>query len=222
MTVGHIQTFRQNIVSILASMRADSIPEGTSGLWRVAREFVGAMTQAVLLGRGEFVPPQGMYTFLLKDTMADIHRGGAVVMNDFGIELRKHLRFVLRAHGSVLITGLGLGCVLRGVLWMNSVKRVVVVERDENVLALVQPHLPSDPRLEIVQADACEYATNLREPFDCAWHDLWSDPDRDERHLDITHSELILALAKKVPLQGAWEMPRWMRRSFNKAGLEVV
>jgi hypothetical protein len=35
-------------------------------------------------------------------------------MNDFPQELKKHLDFVLRARGRVLVTGLGLGCVVRG------------------------------------------------------------------------------------------------------------
>lgn len=64
-------------------------------------------------------------------------------------------------------------------------------------------------------------ANNLpRQRFDCAWHDLWSDPDRNEPHLALIHSELFVRCHNAVSFQGAWAFPKpqktiWRRTVGN-------
>lgn len=137
-------------------------------------------------GEPRDVPP-GKYVHLWRFTMATMHMDppAEMVMNDIESELRKHLDFCLRAHGMVLVTGLGLGCVLRGLLVNPAVRHVLVIERDPAVIRLVAPHLPqtAPPRHTIVEADARTWCKEVGITFDCAWHDIWSDPDKDEEHL---------------------------------------
>lgn len=200
-----------SIDALLRAMRADTIPVGTRGLWKVARQRVA---RAVDIGDGEPITP-GVYTRLERATLATLHhRAGEVVMADHGCELRRHLEFVVRARGRVLVTGLGLGCVLRGLLVRGRCTHIDVVERDPSVLWLVAPHLPPGP-YSIHVADARQFVER-RGRWDFAWHDLWSDPDTNEQPLAVTHTQVLYALCGRVSWQGAWNYPRKFRRLIRE------
>lgn len=212
---------------ILQAMRAEALPEGSAGSWRVRR-----LTQSVeasdelarRFGRGYRVTDPGVHTGLECTTWSTLNRPhGELVMLDSWAELRSHLAFVLRARGEVLVTGLGLGCVVRGLLLRDEVTRIDVVERERDVIRLVAPHLPSDSRVRIHRRDAMTFVTETKSwGWDCAWHDLWSHPDRDEDHLANVHTKLFVALRDQVRVQGAWAYPRWARRMFRERGLALV
>ncbi len=195
------------ISDILNAMRADGIPKGNSGLWQVKKCRIddAASAKTVFENNGTRVPP-GTYTYLLRwteETLGKAH--GELVMNDFPCELRKHLDFVIKAHGRVMVTGLGLGCVIRGLLARGRVDRIDLIERDASVIKLCGASV-ADPRVTLHQADARDWLPPGM--FDFAWHDLWSDPDKNEPHLQLTHMKLMSQLRKRVAYQGAWAMPR--------------
>lgn len=198
--------------NILAAMRADAVPAESHGLWVVRKSEHKTRTQVLHCGKLKWEEPC-KYTWLGCYTTATLHQGGEAVMHDTPIELRTHLDFALRAHGSVLITGLGLGCVTRGVLANPRVTRVVVIERDKSVLKLVEPYMPRDPRLHIVNFEAVAWCEKTKELFDCAWHDLWTNEDHGEPHLAVVHQKLIIAMRKRVKFQGAWAFPRCIRKA---------
>ena len=143
--------------------------------------------------------------------MATMHTHGEVVMEDTPFELNNHLDFMLKAKGHVLVTGLGLGCVIRGMLANGHVDHVTCIERSQDVLDLVAPHMPATDRLEIIKADALEWTKGTTQRFDCAWHDIWTDRDVGEPHLAQSHTSLIKNCAPKVNFQGAWAYPRLAR-----------
>ena len=68
----------------------------------------------------------------------------------------------------------------------------------------------------MIHADALEWVKNNGQGFDCAWHDLWSDEDRGEEHLQLKHSKLLAELAPKIPMQGAWAFPRDQKRLWRE------
>jgi hypothetical protein len=199
----------------LRAMRADAIPEAESGLWKISK-FSLAKPFETKDGSGNvhLIPP-GRYTSLTRWTDATIHLGmGELVMHDFPYELKKHLIFARRAHGRVLITGLGLGCIARAVRINPNVESVTVIEMSGDVLAMVAPHMP--PGFEIIQADAVDWTEKTDRRFDCAWHDLWAEDGDD--HLQLQHMKMITNL-KDVPMQGAWELPRMYRRLCRENGI---
>lgn len=203
--------------AILRAMRATKIPEGKSGLWIVAKlNLTKNSTPSALEGSGELINmPPGRYTFLRRLTIATAHRAhpGEVVMEDSRHELETHLEFVRRAYGRVLITGLGLGCVIRGLLRNPAVEHITCIENSPDVLRLVRPYMPKR-RLTIIEADALVWTKESTETFDVAWHDLWTNPDKGEPHLDLWHVKLLMNMVKKVKAQGAW--------AFNKSGKELL
>jgi len=158
---------------VLDEFKVD-VPEGKSGEVEIKRFVVDAAgsaftkMRAAMKGRGYV--PEGTYT--------EIRRAGVLWMSDTPDEIRDHLGFIGRASGRVLVTGLGLGMVAAACLRKPEVEKVVVVEIDPDVVALVAPHLVEQfgDRVDVVLADAYKWkpAEGSR-VFDCAWHDVWPD-----------------------------------------------
>jgi hypothetical protein len=149
-----------------------AIPEGTRGPWTVKRFTIsqdeakmGALRSLFNGGRSVVAP--GTYTQLL-------HARRGLIMSDTPDEMRDHYTAVGKAHGHVLITGLGIGMVLAAVLRKADVTKVTVIEIDPDVVALVGPHY-SDPRVEIVTASAFDYRPPKGTRYGAAWHDIWDN-----------------------------------------------
>jgi len=207
-----------NKADLLASMKADSIPAGFSGLWFITKANLTESMSSVRHGTPVTVPP-GTYTFLYRLTDATLYCDppGEVVMEDTPFELQTHLGFVLAARGRVLVTGLGLGCVVRGLLANPNVEHITCIENSKDVIRLVGFHMPYE-RLTILEADALEWTANNKEVFDCAWHDLWTDRSNGEPHLDHWHARLLMNCRATVRQQGAWAMDKQIKRSLVKRG----
>ena len=194
---------------ILEEMRATSIPEGESGLWSVRRH---SFARPLIEDGKSFrhIDP-GTYTGLYRWTDATMNQDGDCVMIDHRPELNTHLEVIHRAAGRVLVSGLGLGCVARGLLCNSSVDHVDVVELDRHVLDLVEPHMPSDDRLHIHHADIIDF--HDKGPWDYAWHDLWLDDSALKLH--TLHVQIMHDFESQVRhWQGAWAMPRCIRRQL--------
>lgn len=95
-----------------------------------------------------------------------------VFMSD--AEWHDHRRVLELARGRVVVTGLGLGCIVRAMFARGLVERVTVVEREPDVIAMVWPELAAayGDRLELHQADALT-GPLPRGRWDLAWHDIW-------------------------------------------------
>src|SRR5271154_6313451 len=109
----------------LASARVPkSVPSGTFGLWEIFRQSAQTLGDLAAMGGTET-------TVLSRMTLATMHlEHGEIVMEDSRTELCRHLPIWWRARGHVLVTGLGLGCVARGLLANPAVEHVTVVEID--------------------------------------------------------------------------------------------
>jgi hypothetical protein len=165
------------------------------GAWTIKKTDFGGFTQTVLFHQ-------------TVKTMHLIH--GDVVMEDSPNELRKHLPIWLAAKGRVLVTGLGLGCVVRGLLASPAVEHVIVVEKDRELIRSVGNEFDEkfNPRrrVQLIHDDAL--TIKLRPEFRCdfAWHDLWIDPA--EGNLQKLHMKLFVKFRRHCPRQGAWGFPR--------------
>jgi len=147
-------------------------------------------------------------TLLSRFTDATLHKDhGEVVMEDSARELRRHLPIWLKAKGRVLVTGLGLGCVVRGLLASPDVEHITVVEIDPKILRIVGKEFEPNSRVRMIEGDALK--VKLRERFDYAWHDLWTEGDI---HLQVLHTRLLKRFYPQVKFQGAWLLPRQVKR----------
>lgn len=95
-----------------------------------------------------------------------------VMMSNTPMEVSTNREAYDAATGDVLINGLGMGMLLEAILHKPGVRSVRVIEREQEVIDLVGPHF-TDPRVQIIKADAMEYRPNKGEHFNYAWHDIW-------------------------------------------------
>jgi hypothetical protein len=211
-----------NKQTLLSAMKADSIPAGWSGLWYIIKTTLTEETPNLRNGKPVVLPP-GSYTFLYRLTDATLYCDppGEVVMEDTPFELQTHLGFVLQARGRVLVTGLGLGCVVRGLLANPNVDHITCLENSEDVLKLVGPHMSTD-RLTILEADALKWTAKNKDRFDCAWHDLWTNRGAGEPHLDHWHARLLINCRQTVGHQGAWAMERLIKKKLISRGFPWI
>lgn len=103
--------------------------------------------------------------------------GASAWMTDTPAEYRDAVPFIHCARGSVLISGLGLGMVVKAVLKKSDVEHLTVIEVHPGVIALVGPAY-QDPRLRIIEADCRTWKPDRK--FDWAWHDIWGDLSTDD------------------------------------------
>ena len=140
--------------------------------------------------------------------------GWDTVMEDSARELRRHLPIWLAAHGRVLITGLGLGCVVRGLLPKPSVEHIDVVEIDSEIIRVVGQEFAGNPRVTLHHGDALNFEFPAEIRWDFAWHDIWVDPN-EEVGLQRLHGQLMVRFCKQVGRQGAWGFPRVLTRHYT-------
>lgn len=135
------------------------------------------------------------------------------IMSDTPTEIREHELAIDGAEGDVLITGLGLGCIVSALLAKPEVTSITVVEIDRDVIALTAPYYEDEPRVEIVNMDALGAAVLFQNEgrwFDFAWHDIWShiaDRNLDDDSLaehGISYETMFDAWDPICELQEAW------------------
>ena len=195
----------------LAAARVpDHLQPQTFGLWSIERHPVPPLEEDWI--------GFPTITLLRRVTEATVHERGEVVMEDSRRELARHLPIWLSARGRVLVTGLGLGCVVRGLLANPAVGHIDVVEIDPTILRVVGTEFAGLARVSLHQGDALKLEWPSGTRWDCAWHDIWSA--KGGSHLHVLHGRLLLRYHDQVDQQGAWMLPRPVKRFYGgKRGL---
>lgn len=184
----------------LQALAKVNIPEARRGAVEIRRVTVSEedakwqCLRAVVSGSGRGAPV-GTYTQLI--------RNGELWMSDTPDEIRDHMYFILKAQGSVLIHGLGLGVCLAPVLSKPEVERVTVVDIDPDVIALVAPtyNRRFGSRLEIIHGDALTHQWPRGARWDFVWHDIW--PSICEDNLE-TMARLHRRFGRRCGWQDSW------------------
>ena len=180
------------------------IPEGTSGEWSVRRVLLPPQVVKVQDDRPDcFRYRPGDYT--------ELRCGGITFMTDLYDEWWTHRCAIERARavgGRVLVTGLGLGLVVKEMLANPSsraaIDRVVVLERSADVIQLAAPSLLAElgGALDVIHADAFNWTPAPGEKFQTVWHDIWPDP-----LATVVEAEMKMLRAHHAPWsdwQGFW------------------
>lgn len=88
--------------------------------------------------------------------------------------------FIAAAKGHVLVLGLGMGYVPFMMGLKNEVKKITIVEKDPDIIALfnnlIFPHFMNKTKIEIIKDDAINYVKN-HQKYDYIFADLWHDPE---------------------------------------------
>jgi hypothetical protein len=161
------------------------LPSGVSGIWKVEKfkfpedNITQSSNPEIMLYAMASRPiPPGIYTRLMRWTKMNAGSGWKVIMSDTPPEIKDHYKVLSEARirgGRVLINGLGLGMVLKGVLSSPDVTCVDVVENSPDVIKLVAPAYLTDPRVNIHQGDAYNIEWDEGTRWNVVWHDIWDD-----------------------------------------------
>lgn len=108
-----------------------------------------------------------------------LHNGQYCMSANLTMKLR-HVAFLQKARGDVLLTGLGLGMVAAACKRHPNVTSVTVVEIDKHLINFIRPHIPVNraPYAQAAaifeRADAYTWSPRFGKTYDCIYHDIWS------------------------------------------------
>lgn len=164
------------------------IPEGVYGSVKVKHVHiepgeklpVTSSREAILTGKSyrEVKFPKGAIFHSIADK-------DGIWMQDIPIEQEQQKRAIRNFHGSVLIGGLGIGMAATMLCKNPNVDKVVVVEKDKNVIKAVAEYLlrkedeiEERKKLSVVHSDLFKYLENIKcqkgkQTFDFAFYDIW-------------------------------------------------
>lgn len=194
-------------VYIEAARVPDALRSQDFGDWRIYRP--GGKYTYTILARKIYPEPswENLHRIDMDGSLWD------VVMDDSLRELRRHLPIFIKATGRVLKTGLGLGCVVRGLLIKPDVTCIDVVEIDADIIRVVGAEFKSNPRVNIIHADALTWQPTLT--YDYVWHDIWTP---ENKGLALVHAELLQRYWRYGCNHGAWAFPREYKRKIRLIG----
>ena len=159
------------------------IPEGESGDWEVLHFETTEADAMFQQARGlmSFGPREyydleaGLYIRLIDNSQT----WSKTQMTDTPMERRTNLEFMRKAHGDILLGGLGIGMIIAPLLCKeigDKVDSIRVVESSLDVIKLVKPHLDKldkNGKLEVIKGDVLEYWTDDR--FNVVYFDIWPE-----------------------------------------------
>ena len=195
--------------SLIDTMRvADDIELGTLGKWEVEKRTVTVADVTAQVGTmystGRYTP-EGTYAGLQRSKLG---WGRTLVMSDAPDELRDLFEPIYQAaHDhvrTILIHGMGLGCFVKGLVELDHIESIDIVEIDEELIELMPP-LASwlrDPRVTIYHDDAYTRRWPVGSRWDVVWHDVWDDLDTE--NLSDGYAKLNRRFGGRAEWQGAW------------------
>ncbi|HEY4062320.1 MAG TPA: hypothetical protein VGM30_10490 [Puia sp.] len=184
-----------------------AVPDGRIGDWEI-KTFVVTIEGAAqhnlnqMGGLERYIVP-GEYKYLLchkKEYLRKGYPSGYPVMSNTPAEIIDHMPFIEKAHGRVLIFGLGLGMIVQALIDKREVEHITVVEIASEVIQLSGSYYQNlSSKVQVFQGDAfsCVPTPN----FDAVWFDIWDLID--------DHNLKQMRLLKKrwkeyVPIRMCW------------------
>lgn len=196
------------------------LPEGQKGLASIKHFEVDEKFSILSSLRREPVDP-GKY--------CKLEVGHELMMTDTQMEQRTNAEFVRRAHGNVLIAGLGIGMIVAATIDKPEVRSITVVEKYQDVIDLVSPHFPG---IDCVCADIRSWRPATERRFNTIYFDIWPSICGDNlveiyalerafrKYLDRSDPDRWMASWQKAHLQQVerdWKKSVASRRCFGTA-----
>lgn len=166
------------------------IPKGKSGdfsikHYRVTKQDVKSARIRQIWQHDEILPKVGKVTILAKKTDSS-WKDHDVVMSDSEFDKHANQEIVRIANGNVLIAGLGIGMIILPLLKNKYVKKITVIEREQDVINLVYKHIKKHDKsnkLEIIHDDILKVELPKEKKFDVIFFDIWNDVCGDNYQL---------------------------------------
>lgn len=161
-------------------------------------------------GRGSVKPGETYTRLFRKVRQGTRNPGRLIVMSDTPDEMRDLFPVLTTARGRVLVNGLGLGCVIRGLLTNDDIEHIDVVEISPDLIELIGPYY-DDPRVTIHEGDAATFEWPKGTRWNYAWHDVWDELTTDNLNESsnglarpCSYERLHRKYGGRVDLQASW------------------
>ena len=103
-----------------------------------------------------------------------LKQNGEVVMSDTDMEKRTNSNFVRKAHGDILIGGLGIGMIVLAIQDKPEVNSITILEKNQEVIDLVESQLPLNDKVKIIHADVFDWKPEKGKRYNCIYMDIWN------------------------------------------------
>lgn len=114
-------------------------------------------------------------TFYKKDMRYQkLMNGPIMMMANTPDVVKEYEDFLLRAEGSILINGLGIGMCCQYLLEKASVTDITVIEYEKTLIDLLADNFHCPPRCVIIHENAFTYTPPKNKHYDYVWHDIWT------------------------------------------------
>jgi len=174
-----------------------NIPDCEKGDWKV-KNFVISHDEARWHNLRELISGNGRP--VIPGEYVSLQRNGSTIMSNTPAEIGDFNEFKRKATGNVLINGLGLGVTLAYILAKPDITKVTVIEIDQDLIDLISPFY-TDPRVNIIHADALEYKPEKGIRFNAVWHDIWDNISIENlENMALLHRKY----GRKTDWQGSW------------------
>lgn len=118
-----------------------------------------------------------------------------LVMSDTPYEMKTNQKFVDKAHGNVLIGGLGIGLLTKNLIpkiESGEIKHISIWEKNTNLINLWKiagQYLPVHDKISIFNYDVFDYQkvrSQLKSVFDSVYIDIWAGLD-EQAYTQMKH-----------------------------------
>lgn len=157
------------------------IPTGRSGDYRISRKVITNtdIRRANILSMvSDFYPPKkGIITILSRKSRKSWVNEDCI-MSDAEYEKVTNNYIMQIAGGTILIAGLGLGMVILPLLKRSRVRKIIVVEKEQDVINLVYKHIKkfdTSNKLELIHDDIENVEFDKKIKFDVIYFDIWDN-----------------------------------------------
>lgn len=111
---------------------------------------------------------------ILPGTYIRLVHDGECVMSDTGMEKRTNLKFCSKAHGDIIIGGLGIGMIIMAIQDKPEVRSITVIEKNQEVIDLVTSQIELNDKVKIVHADVFDWYPEKGVKYDMSYMDIWN------------------------------------------------
>jgi len=129
----------------------------------------------------ELVDDYALYHIQTRIPVRCLKINGDIVMVDDPLHWIGMQRLAEASSGRVLVGGLGLGIVVRHLVNNQHVSSIEVIELNEDVIKMVSPLLPDDPRIKVIQGNIFEYMMS-KDEYTTVINDIWVKKHRHKGH----------------------------------------
>lgn len=114
-----------------------------------------------------------------EDTEVEVlMKGKEIWMSNADMEKKTNKVFIEKAHGDVLIAGLGMGWVVQEIMDNPEVKTITIIEIDQGLIDFITYKKEFNDKVGIVNMDIWTFLDACRQDkrtFDVIWLDIWKD-----------------------------------------------